>query len=141
METLQKPNETYHLISLKQLQEQYQPINFNLISFFNKILNINASNPIELNENDQIIVLSHKLMSNVSKILTNYLSKPNTSHIVIDHLLLTFVLNKISYLSSTFERKILPLKKALFGVDSLPERWKYCVEQTDHAFGYALGKL
>jgi hypothetical protein len=141
MEVLQKPGETYQLMTLKQLQVLYQPIGFDIYSFFNTMLNVNASNPINLNENDQIIVLSFGLMSNVSDILTKYLLTPEKSHIVIDHLLFSLVFNLNSYLSSTVEKIVLQLKKQLYGTDSLPERWEYCVQQTDNAYGYALGKL
>ncbi|CAF4685126.1 unnamed protein product [Rotaria sp. Silwood1] len=141
MEILQKPKETYYLMSLKQFQEQYTSIEFNIYSFLNDIFNKNTSNSIIFNENDKIIVLSYDLMLKISKILTNYLLTPNKSHIIIDYLLFSFVFDKISYLSSIFEKIQLPLKKELFGIDTIVERWEYCVKQTDYAFGYSLGSL
>ncbi|CAF5147042.1 unnamed protein product, partial [Rotaria sp. Silwood1] len=138
MEILQKPKETYYLMSLKQFQEQYTSIEFNIYSFLNDIFNKNTSNSIIFNENDKIIVLSYDLMLKISKILTNYLLTPNKSHIIIDYLLFSFVFDKISYLSSIFEKIQLPLKKELFGIDTIVERWEYCVKQTDYAFGYSL---
>ena len=141
MEKLQKPNETYYLMTLKELQKQYQPIGLDIYSFLNDMLNVNESNPIELDENDQIIVLSLELMSNLSTILKNYLLTPNKSHIVIDHLLLSVIFDLNSHLSTKFEKLTLPLSKALYGVESLPERWEHCVKETDGAFGYGLGKL
>jgi hypothetical protein len=139
MEILQKSDETYHLMTLKQLQQQYQAIGFDIVSLFNDIININTSNSIKLNENDQIIVLTYELMSNVSTILTNYLLTPNKSHIVIDYFLFSFVLSISSHLPSIFERTILPLQKELYGKDSITDRWEYCVKQTDYAFGFGLG--
>ncbi|CAF3395393.1 unnamed protein product [Rotaria sp. Silwood1] len=141
METLQKPNETYYLMTLKQLQEQYQSIGLDIYSLLNDMLNINASNPIKLNENDQIIVLSLELMSKLSTILTNYLLTPNKSYIVIDHLLFSLIFDLSSHLSTAFEKLTLPLFKELYGMESLPERWEYCVKETDAAFGYGLGAL
>jgi predicted metalloendopeptidase len=141
MEMLQKPDETYVIMTLKQLQEQYKPIQFDIYSFFSDMFNINKSNPIKFNENDQLIVLSSELMSKLSLILTNYLSKPDKSHIVIDHLLFSLITDLSSYLSSVFEQVTLPFKKELLGTDSLPDRWEYCVRKTDSAFGYALGEL
>ena len=141
MEILQKPNETYYLMPLKQLQEQYQSIKFDIYSFLNDMININTSNPIKLDENNQIIILSFDLMSNVSKIVTNYLLTPNKSHIVIDYLLFSLVTDMHTHLPPIFEQILLPLKKELLGTDSVPERWEYCVKQTDGAFGYGLGKL
>ncbi|CAF0815027.1 unnamed protein product [Rotaria sp. Silwood1] len=141
METLQKPNETYYLMALKQLQEQYQSIGLDIYSLLNDMLNINASNPIKLNENDQIIVLSLELMSKLSTILTNYLLTPNKSYIVIDHLLFSLIFDLSSHLSTAFEKLTLPLFKELYGMESLPERWEYCVKETDAAFGYGLGAL
>ncbi len=70
MEFLQNHDQTYHLMTIKQLQDQYQPIGFDFVSFFNDLFN---SSTIKLNENDQMIVLTYELMSNVSKILNNYL--------------------------------------------------------------------
>lgn len=140
MEILQKPSETYSLMTLKQLQEQYQSIGFDVYSFFKNLLNINPSNPVEFNDNDQIIVLSLNLMSNVSNILTKYLLTPEKSHIVIDYLLLSLVLDLSRFLSSDIEQIMLLLKKELFGADSIPSRWEICVKETDAAFGYALGK-
>ena len=58
MEVLQKPNETYFLMSLKQLDELYQPIGLDIYSFLNEMLNVNSSNPIRLTENEQVIVPS-----------------------------------------------------------------------------------
>jgi hypothetical protein len=139
MEILQKHEETYHLMTLKQLQEQYQAIGFDIVPFFNEILNLNTSNPIQVTENDQIIVLTYELMSNVSNILTNYLLTPEKSHIVIDHFFFSFILGISSYLPTIFDKAILPLQQELFGTDSLPERWEYCVKQTDATFGYGLG--
>jgi hypothetical protein len=139
MEVLQKPNETYYLMSLKQLQELYQSIGLDIYSFLTEMLNINASNPIKFTENDQIIVLSLDLMTKVSSILTNYLLTPNKSHIVIDHLLFSLIFDLTSHLSLEFEKLTLPLFKELYGIESLPERWEYCVKETDAAFGYGLG--
>jgi hypothetical protein len=141
MEKLQKPNETYYLMTLKQLQELYQSIGLDIYSFLNEMLNLNVSNPINLTENDQIIVLSLELMTNVSTILKKYLLTPNKSHIVIDHLLFSVVFDLSSHLSTTFEKLTLPLFKELYGLEALPERWEYCVKETDAAFGYGLGLL
>ncbi|CAF1168465.1 unnamed protein product [Adineta steineri] len=141
MEILQKPDATYYLMPLKQLHEQYQSIGFDIYSYFNNMFNINITNPIKFNENNQIIILSFDLMSNVSKIVTNYLSTPNKSHIVIDHLLLSLVVELIPYLPSIFKQTLLPLKTVLLGRDSLPERWEYCVQETDDSYGYVLGVL
>jgi len=141
MEVLQKPNETYYLMTLKQLQELYQSIGFDIYPFFNEMLNINSSNPINLTENDQVIVLSYALMSNVSTLIKKYLLTPNKSHIVIDHLLFSLVFDLSSHLTTAFEKLTLPLFKELYGMESLPERWEYCVKETDAAFGYGLGKI
>jgi len=140
MEILQKPNETYYLMTLKQLDEQYQPIGLNIYSLLNDMLNINKSNPVKLNENDQVIVLSLDLMSKVSTIVQNYLLTPNKSHIIIDYLLFSLVFDLSSRLPSAFEKTTLPLLKELYGMEALPERWEYCVKETDAAFGYGLGK-
>jgi hypothetical protein len=138
---LQKHDETYHLMSLKQLQEQYQAVGFDIVSYFNDLFNINSSNPIKFNENDQIIVLTYEFMSNVANIVTDYLLTPNKSHILIDHFLLLVVLGTSSHLPSIFDKTRLPLQKELFGTDSIPDRWDYCVKRADDAFGYALGLL
>jgi hypothetical protein len=136
---LLKPVETYYLMTLKQLQELYKPIGFDIVPFFNDILSINTSNPIKLNENDQIIVTTYDFMLNVSNILTNYLLTPTKSHIVIDHILFSLVLSLSSYLPLIFDKSLLPLEKVYSGTDSLPERWESCVKRTDNAFGYGLG--
>ncbi|CAF1567199.1 unnamed protein product [Adineta steineri] len=141
MEALQKPNETYYLMTLKQLQEHYQSLGLNIYTFLNDMLNINGSNPVKLNENDQVIVLSLDLMSNISTILNNYLLTPNKSHIVIDYLIFSLIFDISSHLPHAFEQITLPLLKELYGMDSLPERWEYCVKETDGAFGYGLGAL
>jgi hypothetical protein len=138
---LQKPDETYYLMTLRQLQELYKTIGFDMVTFFNDILNISTSNPVNLNENDQIIIASFDFMSNVSNILTNYLLTPTKSHIVIDQILLSLVLSLSSYLPSIFSKTLLPLDKVYLGTDSLPERWESCVKKTDAAFGYGLGWL
>lgn len=139
MEVLQKPNETYFLMSLKQLQELYQPLRVDIYSLLNDMLNINTSNPVKLNENDQVIVLSLDLMLKVSKILKAYLLNPQKSHIVIDHILFSLVFDLSSHLSTTFEKLSFPLLKELYGMESLPERWEHCIKETDGAFGYGLG--
>lgn len=136
---LLKPVETYYLMTLKQLQELYKSIGFDIVPFFNDILSINTSNPIKLNENDQIIVTTYDFMLNVSNILTNYLLTPTKSHIVIDHILFSLVLSLSSYLPLIFDKSLLPLEKVYSGTDSLPERWESCVKRTDNAFGYGLG--
>jgi predicted metalloendopeptidase len=141
MEVLQKPNETYYLMTLKQLQEQYQSIGLDIYPFLNEMLNINSSNPLNLTETDQIIVLSYDLMSNVSTIIKKYLLDPNKSHILIDHLLFSLVFDLSSHLTTAFEKLTLPLFKELYGMESLPDRWEYCVKETDAAFGYGLGAL
>lgn len=140
METLQKPNETYFLMTLKELQQQYDPIELNISSLLNNMLNLNSSNPIKLDANDQVIVLSLELMSKVSTILKDYLLKPNKSHIVIDHLLFSLVFDLSSHLTNAFEKTTLPFLKELYGMESLPERWEYCVKETDATFGFGLGK-
>ncbi|CAF3355230.1 unnamed protein product [Rotaria socialis] len=141
MEVLQKPNETYFLMTLKQLQEQYQPIGLDVYSFLNEMLNINVSSPIKLTENDQIIVLSLGLMLNVSSLLKDYLLTPEKSYIVIDHIVFSLIFDLSSHLSLAFEKLTLPLFKELYGMESLPDRWEYCVRETDAAFGYGLGAL
>lgn len=141
MEVLQKPNETYYLMTLKELQGQYQPIGLDVYSLLNEILDINASNPIKLNENDTIIALSRELMAKVATILTNYLLSPEKSYIVIDHLIFSLVFDLNAYLSTAFEKVTLPLFKELYGMESTPDRWEHCVKQTDAAFGYGLSKL
>lgn len=138
MEALQKPNETYYLITLNELQEQYQSIGLNVSSLLHDMLTINESNPIKLNENDKIIVLSLELMSNLSTLVTNYLLSPNKSYIIIDHLLFSLVYELSSHLSTAFEKVSLPLFKELYGMESLPDRWEYCLKETDAAFGYGL---
>jgi hypothetical protein len=139
MEILQKPNETYYLMTLKQLEELYQPIGLDIYSFLTEMLNINTSNPLKFTENDQIIVLSLELMTKVSTIIKNYLLTPNKSHIIIDHLLFSLIFDLSSHLSPVFEKLTLPLFKELYGIESLPERWENCVKETDAAFGYGLG--
>jgi hypothetical protein len=138
MEFLQKHDQTYHLMTIKQLQDQYQALGFDFVSFFNELFNIST---IKLDENDQMIVITYELMSNVSTILNNYLLTSEKSHIVIDHTLLSFVLGMSAHLPLIFEKTILPLKNVLFGTDSSPERWESCIKQTDGAFGFALGWL
>jgi membrane metallo-endopeptidase-like protein 1 len=81
-----------------------------------------------------------ELTSNVSTILNKYLLTPNLSHIIIDHLLFSLVFDLSSHLTTAFEKLTLPLFKELYGMESLPERWEYCVKETDAAFGYGLGK-
>ena len=106
------------------------------------MLNINTSNPLKLTENDQIIVLSLDLNDQKYQLLLkNYLLTPNKSHIVIDHLLFSLIFDLSSHLSTAFEKLTLPLFKELYGIESLPERWEYCVKETDAAFGYGLGLL
>lgn len=141
MEVLQKPNETYFLMSLKQLDELYKPVGLDVYSFLIEMLNINTSNPVKMTENDQVIVLSMDLMKKISNILQNYLLTPNKSHIIIDHLLFSLVFDLSSHLTTAFEKLMLPLSKELNGVEALPERWEYCVKETDAAFGYGLGLL
>ncbi|UJR36308.1 hypothetical protein I4U23_029035 [Adineta vaga] len=141
MEVLQKPNETYYLMTLKQLQDLYEPLGLDIYSLLNDMLNINVSNPVKLNENHHVIVLSLDLMSKVSTILKSYLLTPNKSHIVIDHLLFSLIFDLSSHLSTAFEKITLPLLKELYGMESLPDRWEYCVKETDGAFGYGLGAL
>lgn len=141
MEALQKPNETYYLMPLKQLQEYYQPIQMDIYSFFNDMLNINTSNPIQLDENDKVIVLSSELMSNISKVLVNYLLKPDKSHVVIDYVLISLIFTKILHLPQSFDKASAPLRKVLYGVDSSTDRWEYCVKRTDITFGFALSAL
>jgi len=141
METLQKPNETYFLMTLKQLDEQYRNLSFDIYSYLNEMLNLNASFPLELTENDQVIVLSFELMSQVSTILHDYLLTPGKSHVVIDHFLFSFIFDLSSHLSTKFEKITLPLFKELYGLEALPDRWEVCVKETDEAFGYGLGAL
>ncbi|UJR09778.1 hypothetical protein I4U23_014005 [Adineta vaga] len=141
MEILQKPNETYYLMSIKQLQDQYQSIGWDITSYFNKMLNLNVSNPIKLDNNDQVIVLSLDLMTKVSQILTTYLLEPDRSHIVIDYILFSLITDFTEHLPPIFEEAVLPLKRELLGKDSIPERWEYCVKKTDGAFGFGLGVL
>ena len=140
MEILQKPKETYALLALKQLQEQYQSIGFDIYSFFNSMINTDRPNPVQLGETDQVVVLSLSLMTNLSKILTDYLLTPEKSHIVIDYLLFSLVFDFSSELSPSFEKLRIPLRKQLYGTDSLPDRWETCVKKTDVAFGGALGR-
>ena len=140
METLQRPNETYFLMTLEQLQLQYDPIGFDVQAFLNTLVNINASNPIKLTANDSLIVLSLELMSQVSTILNRYLLTPGKSHIIIDHLLFSLIFDLSSHLPSEFQRVALPLAKELDGTDALLERWEFCVRETDGAFGDGLGK-
>jgi predicted metalloendopeptidase len=80
-------------------------------------------------------------MSNVSTIIKKYLLDPNKSHILIDHLLFSLVFDLSSHLTTAFEKLTLPLFKELYGMESLPDRWEYCVKETDAAFGYGLGAL
>ena len=141
MEILQKPNETYHLMTVKQLQDQYKLIGWNIKSYLNDMFNLNASNPIKLDDNDQVIVLSFDLMSNVSQIVTKYLSTPNKSHVVIDFILFSLIGDMTSHLPLIFEQTVLPLKKVLLGTDSNPDRWETCVRKTDKALGFGLGKI
>ena len=141
MEILQKPIETYHLMTIQQLQDQYKSIDWNIKSYLNEMFNLNASNPIKLDDNDQVIVLSLDLMSNVSQIVTKYLTTPNKSHVVIDFILFSFIGDLTSYLPLIFEQAVLPLKKVLLGADSNPDRWESCVRKTDKALGFGLGKV
>ena len=141
MEVSQKPNETYFLMSLKQLDELYQPIGLDIYSFLNEMLNVNSSNPIRLTENEQVIVPSIDLIKNLSLILKNYLLTPSKSHVIIDHLFFSILFDLSSHLSTNFEKAIFPLSWELQGMESLPERWEHCVKETDGAFGYGLGSL
>lgn len=139
METLQKPNETYYLMKLKELQELYQPIGLDIYTLLTDMLNINSSNVIQFTENDQIIALSLDLMKKVSSIVNDYLLTPEKSHIIIDHILFSLLFDLSSHLSTNFEKATLPLYKELYGMEALPDRWEHCVKETDAAFGYGLG--
>ena len=141
METLQKPNETYALMTIKQLQDQYRPIGFEIHSFLGTMLNRKRSTPLQLHEHDSIVVLSFELMTKLSGIVNGYLLASHKSHIVIDYLLFSLVFDLSAQLTPRLEKLILPLKNALFGTEALPDRWEYCIKQTDIAFGYALGAL
>lgn len=138
MEILQKHDQTYHLMSIEQLQGLYQSIGLDFLQLFNELFNLNS---IQFVKTDQVIILSETLMSNVSTILTNYLLNPEKSHIVIDHFLFMTVIGLSSHLPLIFETKILPLKKVLLGTDSPPERWQYCLRDTNAAFGFAIGAM
>lgn len=138
MEILQKHDQTYNLMSLKALNFQFQTIGLNIIEILNEMF---KQNSISLSENDQIIVLNPKLISDVTNILTDYLLTSEKSSIVIDYILLSFVLGVNGFLPSKFEETILPMKKILLGSDSTVDRWELCVKQTDQAFGFALGSL
>lgn len=138
MEILQKHDQTYNLMSLKALNFQFQTIGLNIIEILNEMF---KQNSINLSENDQIIVLNPKLISDVTNILTDYLLTSEKSSIVIDYILLSFVLGVNGFLPSKFEETILPMKKILLGSDSTVDRWELCVKQTDQAFGFALGSL
>ena len=141
METLQKPNETYSLMTIKQLQDQYRPIGFDIQSFFGTMLNRKRSTPLQLHDTDSIVVLSSELMSKLSGILNDYLLTPHKSHVVIDYVLFSLLFDLSAQMTPRLEKLILPLKNALFGTESLSDRWEYCIKQTDIAFGYALGAL
>ena len=141
MELLQKHDQTYHLMSIEQLQGLYQSIGLDFVQFFNELFHLSSSNSIELVKSDQVIILTETLMSNVSTILTSYLLNPEKSHIVIDHFLILVVFGLSSHLPLIFETKILPLKKVLVGTDSPPERWQYCLRDTNVAFGFAMGAM
>ena len=141
METLQKPNETYSLMTINQLQDQYRPIGFDIHSFLGTMLNRKRSTPLPLHELDSIVVLSSELMSKLSGLLNDHLLTPHKSHIVIDYLLFSLIFDLSTQMTPQLEKLILPLKNALFGTESLPDRWEYCIKQTDIAFGYALGAL
>ena len=139
MEILQKPNETYYLMTLKELQELYQPIGLDIYTILADMLNINSSNVIRFTENDQIIALSLDLLKKVSSIVNDYLLSPEKSHIIIDHILFSLLFDLSSHLSANFEKVALPLYKELYGMEALSDRWEHCVKETDAAFGYGLG--
>lgn len=141
MEVLQKHDETYHLMSIEQLSGLYSPIGLNFLSFFNELFNLPPTKSIQFDKTDQVIILTETLMSNVSTILIKYLQNPEKSHIVIDHFLLLNVLGLNSHLPLIFESTTLPLKKVLFGTDSPPDRWQYCLRETNTAFGFAMSSM
>ena len=141
MEILQRPTETYALISFDELEKQYNSSGLNVTMFFNDLFNTYRSDRIEMNSNDPIVVLSLDLMTNLSSIVQSYLLTPGKSHVLLDHLLLSFIFEFSSQLSSIFDETILPLKKVLLGTDALPDRWEFCVKQTDAAFSYVTGSM
>lgn len=140
METLQKPNETYDVMSLKELNLLFKSIDFDFKLLLDEIFKFNSSNPIEFNDEDRLIVLSVDLMNKMSTFISDHLLSTSKSHVVIDHIIFSLIFDLSLFLSSDFQKVSLPLVKELSGADSLPERWEYCVTETDATFGYSLGE-
>ncbi|CAF1146372.1 unnamed protein product [Didymodactylos carnosus] len=136
MEILQRPNETYYLMTLKELQSYFNDTHLDLYKLFNEYVNVNSSNNIILGDNDQFIVLSLEFVSNLAKVLSSYLNSPTKRRVVIDHYLFSLVFDVGAHLSTEFEKAQLPLLKELYGVEEQPNRWEHCVTETDNSFGY-----
>ncbi|CAF4859897.1 unnamed protein product, partial [Rotaria sp. Silwood2] len=60
----------------------------------------------------------------------------NTFHLAF--VVFPLVLKKEKNISKYPIKFTFPLFKELYGMDSLPDRWEYCVKETDAAFGYGL---
>ena len=141
MEFLQNPTESYALISIAELQTCFSTISFDMKSYLNELINENRSQPVQLVDNDQIVTVSLNLTKELVNLIGKYLLNPEKSSSVIDFVLFSFVFQIRRQLPPSFYEVTLPLRKEFLGTEKIPDRWEFCLRETDAAFGFVLGSL
>lgn len=141
MEILQDPRRSSDKMTIGQLIERFKDVELDMKSLFTDLVNKNQREKVELTENQTLNVISVDLIDKVKKFLTDNLSDQLKSRVIIDHCLLSMVFSLRYQLPISFQQAMLPLKKELLGTDSLLDRWKICVEQTDVHFRFALASM
>ena len=64
------------------------------------------------------------------------------AHRLLHNYMMWFVIQSNTiYLSEDFQRAERELEKALYGRKSTMAKWRYCITDTDHSLGFALGAI
>ncbi|KFM79077.1 Membrane metallo-endopeptidase-like 1, partial [Stegodyphus mimosarum] len=118
----------YLKITLAELQEK--------ISLVNWTLYFSMAMPLELTDDEEIVVYAVPYLNLMSELVIN-----TPKRTVANYILWRFVYNRVSNLDKRFLAKQQEYYSALYGTQSISPRWKTCTVYTNKNMGMAVGSM
>ncbi|XP_065319308.1 endothelin-converting enzyme homolog isoform X2 [Gordionus sp. m RMFG-2023] len=135
-EMLRNGERNYNPMTLKEIQEKYDFINWT--HYLNELFSLVN---VTISEDQVIIVRSLDYMANITKLVKEYKSTIDKKTILNNYFMWHITSRMIAYLSQEFKATLRPLSKALKGSFDSVVAWKTCISDTNTIIGFPLGSL
>ncbi|XP_050438919.1 endothelin-converting enzyme homolog isoform X2 [Adelges cooleyi] len=129
-------DKTYHLLSLKELQDLAPFLHWN--HYFNSAFRLVNK---KITNQEKVVVSSPSYIAGMSKLIDEYFRSPEKKTIINNYLAWQTVWALSPYLSKDFRNAYNDLRKVILGEEGMDDAWRYCITDTNSILGFATSSL